>query len=150
MNKLLRKITALALVLIFSGLCCVNAYDLPFSEEFDNGKYRATVTGNINTYSIYGAVWVERITPSIEMLTNVYRSVTVSYSYLEWVDGVLVHKIGTASDTAVTGEFNSNVSIYMSDIYHMVDATFTFKADIPCSYGTQQFRPNPKTIEFEV
>ena len=94
---------------------------------------------------VQGSVWVEQVNPA-NMLTDVYRSVSVTYRYLVMVGVNAVQFTETASDTASGGDYNARVYIYKTDIYHMVNATFTFKADIPCSYGTQPFRPNPVTV----
>ena len=151
MKKMLRKITALVLVLILTGLCCVNAYDLPLSEYFDNGRYKVTITGDISQYATSGTLMVERVGNSTQVVTDVYRSVSVTYRYIVVEGNTPVVKIGTKTDTPNTQiyAFAASVSYSNTSMYQMVNATYTYEADIPCSYGTQHFRPESKTITYE-
>ena len=150
MKKMLRKITALLVALVFICLCGVNAfaYDLPLTESFDNGRFKVTITGTISRYATNGSVWVQRVEAPAQMLTNVHRSVSVTYRYIVMDGDTPVVKIGTKTDTP-TYVYIASVSFSNTSIYQMFNATYTYEADIPCSYGTQQFRPTPQTITYQ-
>ena len=146
MSKFLRKITAVVLAIVLVSLCGINAFAYTFSEDYDNDRYVVTVTANIYQYSTSGSIWIQDKNSQEGFLKNQYRSVSVSCNYLVLVGVNAVQLTATASDTAQSGDYMASVTISKPDCYHMVSATYTFEADVPCSYGTQEFRTDPISV----
>ena len=149
MSKLFRKIAAVFTALILVSVCGISVFaagnSLSISEDYDNDRYLVEASASIGQYYTQGSIWLQDKNNS-SMMTTEYRSVSVSYNYLMLVGVNAVQLTGSACDTAQVGEYNASVYVSKPDCYHMVSATYTFEADIPCSYGTQEFRPDPITL----
>ena len=145
MKKIFRKITALLVALVLICLCGVNAFAASITEDYDNRRYIVTASYSISRYATEGSLLVTR---SGTPMWDADRSVSVTYRYIVMDGNTPVVKIGTKTDEP-TYALSAIVSFSNTSIYQMVNATYTFEANIPCSYGTQQFRPAPQTITYQ-
>lgn len=149
MRKVFKKVIAIATVVVFMCLCCINVSAYSLSEDYDSGRYVVELSASIYKYSTTGSIWVNDTTANT-MLTDTYRYVSVTYNYIV-INGTTPEvKTVTKTDTASSGDLTASVSASYSNssIYQMVNATYTFKAKIPCSYGTQTFTPNSITLTY--
>lgn len=144
MKKIFRKITALLVAFVFICLCGVNAFAKTITEDYDNDRYVVTANYSISQKSTGGTIFV---TDNGRMFSNPYLYVSVTYRYVK-LNGVTPEvKIETKSDTQRYA-YSASVTFSNSTIREMVNATYTFVADIPCSYGTQTFAPRADTITY--
>lgn len=139
MSKLFRRIMLIALVSIFVLGLSVSAIavTLPIEEDYDDGDYKVCADANITRYSTCGMITVNEAEA-----TDCMTSVSVTYRY---IDGDYIQRTNSATRRGNGGAI-ANYSD--STIFAMIDATYTFYAEIPASYGLQRFTPDPVLLEF--
>ena len=139
MSKLFKRTMLIALVSIFVlGLSVsASAVTLPIEEDYDYGAYNVCADANITRRSTLGMITVNDATA-----VNCMVSVSVTYRY---IDGNYI--LQTVS-IAKTARGWAMVSYSDSTIHSMVDATYTFYAEIPASYGLQRFTPDPVLLVY--
>ena len=143
--KLFRRISALALVLVIVCAFSASAFALEewhIIEDYDQGSDTRIVDA-------YAAIQTKTTWGSIELFGNdsmMYNvSVSANYRYYPTIGGNAVSDYMGYEDFAY-----AEVTYSDSSIYHMIDATYSFRAEVPTSYGTQIFNAYPIYVRYEV
>ena len=145
MAKFFRRIAALVLALVMVCLVSVPVFaadSLSADASYDGDTMGAYAYAKIERYKTYGDItYYDTDACSTDM------SVSCEYRYYPKPVGAALQSdvISKSQDTGylyVTKEFSS------ASIVAMADATYTFYAYIPASYGAQDFRVGPTRIEF--
>lgn len=145
MAKFFRRIAAFVLVLVMVCLVSVPAFaanSLTADASYDGDTMGAYAYAKIERYKTFG-----EITYYDNGICSTYMSVSCEYRYYPQPVGasLIVDDMDASGDTGhlyVEKEFSS------ARIVAMGDATYTFYAYIPASYGAQEFRVAPTRIEF--
>lgn len=141
MSKMFRKIIIIALVSVFVlGVgVSASAVNLPIEEDYDNGRYVVYADADIGRRYTYG-----EITVNDANATDAMVSVAVTYNYLDGgINPQTDSKYQVGNGGAVVS-YSGNEA----EIFSMIDATYTFWAEIPASYGTQEFTPDSVFLEY--
>ena len=144
MKKMLRKITALLVALVFICLCGVNAFAQSYTETYTSGGYVVNANYSINETSTGGTVF---LTNSGRLIKSSYLSASVDYCYHIMVGGRIMSWTDTETDTK-TNAYEASVSVNDATIYSMVYATYTFVADIPSAGGAQRHQMEMDTVYY--
>lgn len=136
----LKRLMMLALCLAL--VCGLSVTAFAFSEPFDNGNTIVDWSASIHAYYTIGVIEVE--TYIFDANPDTEASVDCSY-----LDNNYIRCYG--HDDA-SNEFTSLAFVGFPDgaIYHMIDATFNFWAEVPTSYGWQQLKPDEIYLEYDV
>ena len=144
MKKMLRKITALLVALVFICLCGVNAFAQSYTETYTSGRYVVNTNYSINEKSTGGTVF---LTDTGRLTQSPYLSASVTYTYHIMVGGRIMSWTDTETDTK-TNAYEASVSVNDATIYSMVYATYTFVADIPSAGGAQRHQMEMDTVYY--
>ena len=139
----LKRFTILLLIPVLACMICLPAFassPFPIEAQYDNGRFVVEATANISRYSTSGTV----ATICNETIAE-YHYAKVSYKYHTYDEE---NPVVTDSKTNTRYSSYAHVSFSNSSILTMQEATYTFKADVPTSHGTQRFNVNPTTIVY--
>ena len=138
MSKLFKRIMLIALVsvLVLGVSVSASAVDLPIEEDYGD-EYYVYANADIDVHSTLGYITVNGGEAADAM-----ASVAGTYSYFD------SNRILQTDSRYQVGYGGAVVSYSDSTIFSMVDATYTFWAEIPVSYGTQEFTPDLVVLEY--
>ncbi len=109
-------------------------------EDYDGGDTWVEASCSISAYMTTGVLYMETAIAAPQTTTS------VSCRYLD-------NNLETqyASDNGA-GLYESSASVIFTEnnIYHLVDAFYDFWAEVPTSYGWQEFELNSIHIEYEI
>lgn len=130
---------ALCLVLVCAiSVPAFAATEYEANEDYDNGNTTVSAYGVISRYHTYGFISSESI------ITEPNVDIAVAYRYLD-ENFQLQSRSSTSHGVGVASVSVSNNSIAM---YQMVDATYDFWAQVPTSYGWQEFAVDSVYLRF--
>lgn len=139
-----RKILVLALCLALVCSLSVTAFaesSKSVSESYSNERTFVDASAGIYTYSTIGTIEVQTFVDG-----DPYTEASVACRYLD-DEYNLCYVYDSDSNYYTT--FLS-VAISSNKIYHMVDASYDFWAEVPTDYGWQEFVLNDFTVEYDV
>ena len=138
-----RRIFVVALCLAL--VCGLSITALAVSREYDGGYSIVDWSASVFTYSTMGVIEVQCISKP-EDTASVNTEASVACRYL---DNNFI--LRTTYDTESGNETTLLIlSFPSSSIYHMIDASYDFWAEVPTSYGWEEFVYNSFTVEYEV
>ena len=138
-----RRVLVVALCLAL--VCSLSITALAVSREYDGGYSIVDWSASVFTYSTLGVIEVQCISnPSAT--TSVNTEASVACRYLDNNYNICcMYDIERGNETTLL-----IVSFPSSSIYHMIDASYDFWAEVPTSYGWDEFVFNSFTVEYEV
>ena len=133
------------LTLCLALVCClsVTAFaqsNFNVTEEYDDDNTWVEAGCSITAYTTLGVIDVET------WIGEPYTEASVSYRYID-------NGFNLISDEDYhRNKMSSSAYAFFNEyeIYHMVDAYYDFWAEVPTSYGWQEFVLNDVYIEYEI
>lgn len=147
MAKFFRRIAAFVLVLVMVCLVSVPAFADDFfsaSADYDDNQYGVGAYANIKRYSTNGSISFYSMDSNVTT-TDLYA--TVTYRYYPYA-GAPASPPVTQTLQQDTAHLGVGKSFAEGAIFCMIDATYTFRAEVHTSFGTQLFRTDPVTLVY--
>ena len=144
MSKLFKRIMLIALVSVLvlgvsvSASASTSTVKLPIEQPYDNGQYNLYANAKIERRYTYGEISVND-----GEYDKARVSVDVTYNYIRNLDYSVITSTGSQAQYG-----GAIVTSSETDIFTMIDATYTFEATIPTSNGINTYSSYPVLLEY--